>query len=157
MFENYGVHQSHCCKWHGCKYGDENCPVVLGAVKQLYLCEDCEEDLEEKEYYKNKLEIIKEIEEFKLNNKNNDLVKFGDILYHPVLNYSGKENFINVQIVKEILYMGGNEFIISYDAFGQRWTNLISDLNESIFTNEKDAIIELCNKLVAKKKENKNE
>ena len=31
---NIGVHAAHCCKWHGCKYGeDEICPVVLGNVE----------------------------------------------------------------------------------------------------------------------------
>ena len=32
-------HETHCCKRHGCKYGDKNCPVVLGNVKQEYGCE----------------------------------------------------------------------------------------------------------------------
>lgn len=28
--ENWGVHISHCCILHGCKYGDRDCPVKLG-------------------------------------------------------------------------------------------------------------------------------
>lgn len=37
-----GVHGSHCCAEHGCKYGsDEDCPVVKGEVKQEYPCETC--------------------------------------------------------------------------------------------------------------------
>lgn len=36
-----GVHTSHCCKDHGCKYGDDACPVVTGRLKQEYPCEDC--------------------------------------------------------------------------------------------------------------------
>jgi len=40
---NIGVHTSHCCAQHGCKYFDEKCPVVTGKVKQLYPCEDCGE------------------------------------------------------------------------------------------------------------------
>lgn len=36
----WGVHKSHCCKKHGCKYGDEDCPVVLKLTKQKYVCED---------------------------------------------------------------------------------------------------------------------
>lgn len=36
-----GVHVNHCCIIHGCKYGDEDCPVERGKVKQAYLCEDC--------------------------------------------------------------------------------------------------------------------
>ena len=42
-----GVHASPCCKHHGCKYGDEDCPVELGLVEALYKCEFCmDEDLE---------------------------------------------------------------------------------------------------------------
>lgn len=37
--DEWGVHRTHCCKKHGCKYGDEYCPVVLGHVKQDYKCE----------------------------------------------------------------------------------------------------------------------
>lgn len=37
--ERWGVHKTHCCKKHGCKYGDANCPVELGIVKQTYTCE----------------------------------------------------------------------------------------------------------------------
>jgi hypothetical protein len=58
-----GVHKSHCCKWHGCKYGDKNCPVVSGEEMQLYLCEDCYEDLREEEYHK---QVLKNIEEIKV-------------------------------------------------------------------------------------------
>lgn len=44
MEKNYEVHQGHCCVLHGCKYGDEDCPVVNGKVNQLYLCEGCMEE-----------------------------------------------------------------------------------------------------------------
>ncbi len=37
------THAAHCCKEHGCKYGDENCPVVLGTVEQRFPCLDCED------------------------------------------------------------------------------------------------------------------
>jgi hypothetical protein len=40
----WGVHESHCCELHGCKYGDEDCPVDNGLTKQLYRCEWCVED-----------------------------------------------------------------------------------------------------------------
>lgn len=36
-----GVHETHCCAEHGCKYGEEDCPVVNGAVDGLS-CEECE-------------------------------------------------------------------------------------------------------------------
>lgn len=66
-----GVHASHCCKWHGCKYGDDDCPVYNGEVEQLYLCEDCYEDLEDEEYHRAVLVRIEEIKQWK-ENKNND-------------------------------------------------------------------------------------
>jgi DNA-directed RNA polymerase subunit RPC12/RpoP len=38
----YGVHKTHCCVLHGCKYGDSDCPVTSGEIKQSYICEDCD-------------------------------------------------------------------------------------------------------------------
>lgn len=38
------VHRTHCCVFHGCKYGDEDCPVETRLVKQAYTCEQCEDD-----------------------------------------------------------------------------------------------------------------
>lgn len=39
-----GVHMGHCCADHGCKYGDEDCPVAgLRIVQQSYPCEQCGE------------------------------------------------------------------------------------------------------------------
>lgn len=37
------VHDSHCCKIHGCKYRDENCTVANGTYEGI-TCEDCEYD-----------------------------------------------------------------------------------------------------------------
>jgi hypothetical protein len=37
----HDVHTSHCCFVHHCKYGDDDCPVVLGQKKQEYPCETC--------------------------------------------------------------------------------------------------------------------
>jgi len=43
--EKWGVHETHCCILHGCKYGNhDNCPVCQGLIKQEYLCEDCDEN-----------------------------------------------------------------------------------------------------------------
>jgi hypothetical protein len=39
-----GVHTTHCCAVHGCKYGDHTCPVVTGEVEQTYPCQDCNDD-----------------------------------------------------------------------------------------------------------------
>jgi hypothetical protein len=38
VFES--VHDAHCCKTHGCKYGDDDCPVVKGKEKGIP-CEMC--------------------------------------------------------------------------------------------------------------------
>jgi hypothetical protein len=37
------VHTEHCCKWHGCKYGNKDCTVIKGAA-QSYPCEFCSMD-----------------------------------------------------------------------------------------------------------------
>ena len=39
--ENKCVHTEHCCILHGCKYGDEYCPVESGNKRQSFLCESC--------------------------------------------------------------------------------------------------------------------
>jgi hypothetical protein len=39
--EKWGVHENHCCVFHGCKYGDDDCPVVTNKTTQKYSCEDC--------------------------------------------------------------------------------------------------------------------
>ncbi len=41
------VHTRHCCLHHGCKYGDEDCPVALDRQLQEGPCEWCREDSEE--------------------------------------------------------------------------------------------------------------
>jgi len=38
-----GVHVHHCCKKHGCKYGNEDCPVAYGDVEQVHPCMDCDD------------------------------------------------------------------------------------------------------------------
>lgn len=37
------VHDRHCCKRHGCKYGDPDCTVMSGQYQGI-ICEDCEDD-----------------------------------------------------------------------------------------------------------------
>jgi len=37
------VHVHHCCKKHGCKYGDSDCPVAYGDAEQVYPCPDCDD------------------------------------------------------------------------------------------------------------------
>ena len=38
---NVGVHITHCCLMHGCKYNDDSCPVEDGDYAQDYPCEFC--------------------------------------------------------------------------------------------------------------------
>ena len=92
--DDIGVHATHCCIIHGCKYGEyDTCPVCLAEVKQERLCEFCYdfvyEELKMKSCYdfvyeelKMKSELQSEIDQeflkrsrlYKLNkiSKNND-------------------------------------------------------------------------------------
>ena len=56
-----GVHAAHCCKWHGCKYGDDDCPVVFGEVEQEWPCEYCSDELTDEKYHREALARIEEI------------------------------------------------------------------------------------------------
>ncbi len=38
------VHGSHCCKLHGCKYGNDDCTVYHGTEPQQYRQECCDLD-----------------------------------------------------------------------------------------------------------------
>lgn len=58
------VHATHCCKWHGCKYGDINCPVVSGKTKQLYPCDYCLDDLDDETQHIDALNRISEIRNY---------------------------------------------------------------------------------------------
>lgn len=40
--EDTDVHTEHCCRLHGCKYGDLDCPVETGVKAQTSWCEDCD-------------------------------------------------------------------------------------------------------------------
>jgi hypothetical protein len=42
MALNDGVHNTHCCKIHGCKYNDPDCPVEFGDLMGVY-CDECVE------------------------------------------------------------------------------------------------------------------
>ncbi len=39
-----GVHTSHCCARHGCKYSHPRCPVLTGRLPQEYPCEQCDDE-----------------------------------------------------------------------------------------------------------------
>jgi hypothetical protein len=42
--DNVGTHVAHCCFEHGCKYGNDHCPVESGAERQEHPCEECGSD-----------------------------------------------------------------------------------------------------------------
>lgn len=44
-----GVHKTHCCLRHGCKYASANCPVENGSIIQEGPCESCAWEREEEE------------------------------------------------------------------------------------------------------------
>ena len=46
-----GCHVSHCCDRHGCKYGDDDCPVANGRLKQEGPCYYCYKDWDGENYY----------------------------------------------------------------------------------------------------------
>ena len=41
------VHTEHCCKEHGCKYGDVDCSVVAQGWVQSFPCPQCRHDQED--------------------------------------------------------------------------------------------------------------
>lgn len=58
--DNPGVHGSHCCPTHGCKYGYRDCPVKGGTLAPRYPgnngCEQCEFDAEHDDDYDEELD-----------------------------------------------------------------------------------------------------
>lgn len=38
------VHFNHCCMLHGCKYGNEDCPVQDGPPFDQIACQDCSDE-----------------------------------------------------------------------------------------------------------------
>ena len=105
MNENeYGVHITHCCSKHGCKYNNEDCPVVLGIVNQDQICEDCYYDIGDD--YEPKENMF--IEAFKKGQENYKkmLEDIGEIQY--VLNIL-EEQLNTISKNKLKLYVGGND------------------------------------------------
>jgi len=91
MYENkYGVHRTHCCVLHGCKYGKEDCPVTSGQIPQDYICLDCEE------------QGIKSIDHLKkeIDRINNEISCYGDIDRKSDLDIL--ETWVNIQLTKSI-------------------------------------------------------
>jgi hypothetical protein len=66
-----GVHETHCCVRHGCKYhGVGQCPVESGKIIQKHPCEWCDQD---KEYLMATIEEVREqLKQFKADNPHVD-------------------------------------------------------------------------------------
>lgn len=74
--DHTAVHASHCCFQHGCKYGDDDCPVASGQVKQLYDCEEC---------YNDRMEIELQSEEEAIARIRQTLQSYARYSKHPAL------------------------------------------------------------------------
>lgn len=111
-----GIHQTHCCIIHGCKYGDEDCPVVQKVIEQSYLCEDCEPHYNP--WVSNTVEVENEVFE---------LLKFGKKKYHvfekeqhnlvlgQIVEF--KNNFNQEKLIKIVSFIEEKEKGLSTDMF----------------------------------------
>lgn len=80
------------------------------------------------------------------------MLKFGDVLYRPCLSYAGYKNFINTSVVRSIINREDGDYVLSYDAFRQSWTDNIHDLGVTVFTDRVEAEKALEKMIAAKAK-----
>lgn len=90
--EKWGVHETHCCRKHGCKYFEnEDCPVVLGLIKQAYPCmvgddinDPCMEDDEELIDFQMKYDeyrsVLENIENLTRNSSNGEIYRIHEMV-----------------------------------------------------------------------------
>jgi len=78
------------------------------------------------------------------------MLKFGDVIYRPCLSYAGKKNFVNTQIVLEMITKDNEDYIRSVDFIGQKWTDKISDLDDRIFVDKDEAMKKLVRMIYEK-------
>ena len=81
------------------------------------------------------------------------MFKFGDVIYRPCLSYAGKKNFVNTQIVLEMITRDNEQYIYSVDFIGQKWTDKVKDLDDKIFVDKSEAIKRLTQMICEKHKE----
>lgn len=67
------------------------------------------------------------------------MLEFGDVIYRPCLSYAGKKNFVNTQIVLEVITKDDDDYIRSIDFIGQKWTDSIHELGGKIFVDKNKA------------------
>ena len=80
------------------------------------------------------------------------MLKFGDVIYRPCLSYAGKKEFVNTQIVLEMIVKNDKYYIRSIDCFGQKWTDAIIDLGVTIFISKNKAINKLMRMIAEKER-----
>lgn len=78
------------------------------------------------------------------------MLEFGDVIYRPCLSYAGKKNFVNTQIVLDVITKDDDDYIRSIDFIGQKWTDSIHDLGGKIFVDKNKARQKL-NYMIAEK------
>lgn len=78
------------------------------------------------------------------------MLEFGDVIYRPCLSYAGKKNFVNTQIVLEVITKDDDDYIRSIDFIGQKWTDSIHDIGGKIFIDKNKARQKL-NYMIAEK------
>lgn len=71
----FEVHNTHCCKIHGCKYCHNDCPVEFGGAEgiQCESCYDCHDD---------NLHLINRIKKLQINNQITTIDELCTILKH---------------------------------------------------------------------------
>ena len=80
------------------------------------------------------------------------MFKLGDVLYRPCLGYAGYKNFINTSVVRSVVNREDGDYIVSYDAFRQSWTDNVHDVGVTVFTDRAEAEKALAKMIAAKEK-----
>ena len=78
------------------------------------------------------------------------MLRFGDVIYRPCLSYAGKKNFVNTQIVLEVITKDNEQYIRSVDFIGQKWTDKVNDLGNRIFV-DKDIAMKKLTQMIYKR------
>ena len=64
------------------------------------------------------------------------MFNLGDVLYRPCISYAGHKNFINTSVVRSVIHREDGDYIVSYDAFRQSWTDHVNSVGVTVFTDK---------------------
>lgn len=137
------VHEGHCCKVHGCKYGDSDCPVTNGETKQNFICEDCDfegiyslSELKELEFLtreallnkdkESTVEVSSDLLRALIFGENRSHIKFIEVDL-------SKEQKTIIPYIKDILKLENNQYIVNKKLFLNNFSDkgyLISELSD---------------------------